>query len=152
MEVFRIAREKYAGKLIASGKKARWNKDGQDVLYASAHRSLATLELTVRRAMIDTMSHYTLMVLYIPDDERLYSRLFTKDMPSEWRDTSAPAVLQEMGSEWYESQRSMILQVPSVIIPQEFNFLINTKHPDFSGKTCKILKTEEFFWDSRLIH
>lgn len=151
MEVFRISREKYANSLAASGKEGRWNKDGQFVLYTSFHRSLAALELMVHKDDVEVAFIYKIMVLYLADDESLYSRLYLKDMPADWRGSAAPSKLKDIGNEWYESRKSMVLQIPSVVIPQEHNFLINMKHPDFSDKTCKLLKTEEFFWDSRLI-
>jgi|GEM_PF-2862829 len=58
--------------------------------------------------------------------------------------------LQEIGSEWYSQQKSLILCVPSALIHWENNYLINTAHPDFKKKVS-LLKTEDFIWDSRLI-
>ncbi len=55
----------------------------------------------------------------------------------------------EIGSARYEKQETLILKVPSVVIPQEFNFVINTEHPDF-GNRVKLVRSEEYFWDQRL--
>jgi RES domain-containing protein len=145
MEVFRISREKYSKSIVASGRAGCWNKDEQFVLYTSSQRSLATLELMVHKDDVDVAFVYKIMILYLADEESLYSRFFLKEMPENWRDSAAPSFLKDIGSDWYEHRKSLILQVPSVVVPQEHNFLINIKHPDFSNKTCKLLKTEEFF-------
>ncbi len=44
----------------------------------------------------------------------------------------------------------MILRVPSAVIPQEYNYIINTRHPDFLTKV-KLLRIEDYFWDERLM-
>jgi RES domain-containing protein len=58
--------------------------------------------------------------------------------------------LQRLGSEWITSQESLVLKVPSAVVPYEYNFIINTEHPEFSSKV-KLVRTEEYFWDSRLL-
>ncbi len=150
MEVYRIARDKYAKSLNASGKAARWNKEGQFVLYASEHRSLAALEMVVHRAAIQSALSYQTMVITLSDNDHLYTTLQLKDLPPNWRETAAPSLLQKIGSKWYEANQSLVLKVPSVIVPQEFNFLINAKHPYFTKKMVALTKTENFFWDDRL--
>lgn len=151
MEVFRISRDKYAGTLTGSGKSARWNKDNQHVLYTAQARSLSALEFVVHRNSIDTALNYQVMVISIADDEKLYKRMFLKDMPSGWRDIGAYSALQDIGADWYVNQESLILQVPSALIPQEFNFIINLRHPDFSKHAVSLIRNESFDWDNRLM-
>jgi RES domain-containing protein len=151
MEVFRIARDIYAKSLQASGKAARWNKDNQSVIYTGQSRALSTLELTVHKSSLSTALNYEVMIISLSDDEKLYTRKYLKDMPKNWRKMSANAALQELGSKWYVSNQSLILQVPSVIVPQEFNFIINTNHPDYSAKTVSLIQNEGYFWDERLL-
>ena len=38
-----------------------------------------------------------------------------------------------MGDQWLASGQSCILEVPSVIVPHESNYILNPKHPDFSS-------------------
>lgn len=150
MEVFRISSDKFSKKLTASGKAARWNKDNQFVLYTGEVRSLSALELVVHKS-ISTALKYELMVISIADNEDLYTRMFIKDMPPNWKAYKAYPSLQDIGSDWYINNKSLILQVPSVIIPQEFNYIINLNHPDFSTKNVSLVRNEDYFWDDRLL-
>lgn len=149
MEVFRIASDKYTKQLTASGKSSRWNKDNQFVIYAAQSRSLSTLELVVHKN-IQTVLKYEVMIVSIADIETLYTRLHIKDLPKRWREYKSYADLQDIGSDWYVNKKSLVLQVPSVIIPQEFNYVINLNHPDFSAETVSLVRTEAYFWDERL--
>lgn len=148
MEVFRISAEKHSGALNASGKEARWNKDNQYVLYTGEVRSLSALELVVHKS-IDTAIKYKVMVISVADNEDLITRVQMKDLPANWRFTSVYPRLQNIGSDWYINNKSLLLQVPSVIIPQEFNYIINIRHPDFASSVL-LVRTEDFIWDDRL--
>ena len=150
MEAFRIARSKYAKKLIASGSANRWNLAGQKVIYAGSSRSLSTLELVVHTGAIKPGIRYKVMVMHIADQDHLIKHIMTKNLPGNWRKINAYPNLQKIGSEWYESQDSLILKVPSAVIPQEYNYIINTIHPEY-GQCVKLIKTENYFWDERLI-
>jgi RES domain-containing protein len=149
MEVFRICSEEFSDKLTTSGKSARWNKDNQFVLYTSQSRSLATLESIVHKSAITSALKYKTMVISIKENERLYTRISLKDMPSKWRSIESYSLLQDIGSDWYVNNKSLILQIPSVVIPQEFNYIINTNHLDFKS-SVSLIKTEDYFWDDRL--
>lgn len=148
MEVFRISSVKYSKSLAASGKSSRWNKDNEYVIYASQSRALATLENIAHMSILPAIPFETI-VISISDDKELYKRISSKKLPADWRSIASYAALQEMGSEWYRSNESLILQVPSVIIPQEFNYVINTRHPDFT-KHVKLLRNEPYYWEKRL--
>lgn len=150
MEVFKICREEYASELKASGIANRWNLRGQNVIYTASSISLATLELVVRRNSITLLNNYKVMVISIADDDRLITQVHLKDLSENWRTLAAYSSLQETGSKWYTTQRTLILQVPSAIIPYEYNFVINTEHPDYN-RNVKLVKTEDYFWDKRLL-
>jgi RES domain-containing protein len=150
MEVFRISRESYAGRLSSSGSPNRWNLKGQNVIYAGASRSLSTLELVVHRSSIVPTIKYRVMVISVTDDERLIKQIPLKDLPNDWRTLAAYSILQAIGSEWYVVKKTLILKVPSAVIPKEYNFIINTEHPQFK-KHIQLIKTEDYFWDERLI-
>jgi RES domain-containing protein len=151
MEVFRLSGVKYANKtFLTSGKAARWNKDNQSVLYTGSTRSLSTLEMIVHKNSIKTSISYKVMIINIEDDESLYRRIYTKDLPKNWREYISYPDLQDIGSTWYENKDSLILQVPSAIIPQEFNYIINTQHPEFH-KSVQYIRNEDYFWNDRLL-
>lgn len=152
MEVFRISREKFSHKIIASGKSNRWNLDDQFVVYSSGSRSLCSLELVVHRVSITPAHKYKVMVISIADHEELYTTILQRDLPKNWRSTAGYSDLQKLGSKWYRDNQSLVLKVPSAVIPEEYNFLINTSHPDFKDSAkISLVRTEDYFWDDRLL-
>jgi len=151
VEVFRISRAQYADNLTASGVANRWNYENEYVLYTAASRSLATLELVVQRAAIQPHFTCQLVVIRINDDESLYEQFTQKELPQNWRQEQAYPLLQRLGSQWYHRKSALVLKIPSAIIPKEYNYIINTSHPDFKEEHIKIVDKEPYFWDNRLI-
>lgn len=150
MEVFRIAKKEFADRLGSSGSANRWNAKGQQVIYTGATRSLSTLELVVHKGTVVPTAVYKVMVISIADDDRLFKQVQTKDLPANWRTFAAYASLQRIGSDWYTTQSALVLKVPSAVIPYEYNYILNTEHPDFGNKV-RLVRTEDYFWDSRLL-
>lgn len=150
MEVFRICRDKYAKQLNTSGAANRWNLDNEFVLYASGARSLAALEMVVHRASIQPQVPYKVMVISIPDDPTYYHHVNLADHPRSWTSLDQYSFTQRAGSEWYRAQEKLVLKVPSAVIPMEHNYIINTRHPDFTSQVA-LLRSEDYFWDSRLM-
>lgn len=149
MDLFRISLEKHSKKLSSSGRANRWNLDGQNVIYAGSSRSLSTLELLVHKAAVIPKASYKVIVISIADDDYLIKQIFIKDLPRNWRNTSAYPSLQKIGSEWYINQETLLLKVPSAVIPLEYNYIINIDHPEFS-RCVKLIGNEDYFYDSRL--
>lgn len=87
------------------------------------------------------------MHIHIPDDLPI-KVIDLESFPNRRADLEDKYFCQNIGDEWYESKESCILKVPSVIIPQEYNFIINTKHPDF--QRVSIVNKEEFRFDRRI--
>jgi len=150
MELFRISLKKHAHKLTASGRPNRWNKRDEYVIYAGSSRSLSSLELVVHRGSIELLESYKVMVISVADDDELTTQIKIKELTDNWRRTTAYPFLQDIGSEWYRSRESLLLKVPSAVIPQEFNYLINSNHPDFEDHIT-LVRTENYFWDERLL-
>ncbi len=150
MEVFRISKGAYSIELSSSGTANRWNIRGQHVIYTGSSRSLASLELIVHKGAVVPNDEYRVMVISIADDDYLIKQLQIKDLPTNWRTFSAYPILQRIGSSWITNQESLVLKVPSAVIPYEYNYMINTEHPQFSSKV-HLARTEDFFWDSRLL-
>lgn len=149
MEVFKICLEKYSHSLNASGASNRWNKKDEFVIYTGSSRSLSTLETVVHRAAINISSPYKLLTIVIKD-KTLIKEIEIKDLPVNWMTIEAYVELQEIGSKWYNSLESLLLKVPSSIIPQEYNYIINTKHPLFATNII-LQSVENFDWDKRLL-
>ncbi|MFZ2282630.1 MAG: RES family NAD+ phosphorylase [Lutibacter sp.] len=149
MVVFKICREKYANALNASGAANRWNKKEEFVIYAGGSRSLSTLETVVHRAAINISGPYKLLTISIKDKTPI-KEISINDLPEHWNTIEGYIELQEIGSKWYNTQETLILKVPSAIISQEYNYIINTKHPLFATN-IKLEKVEGFAWDKRLL-
>jgi len=151
MVVYRIARSSYIRDLSGTGAKkygGRWNPKGIAVLYTSKHRSLAILELLVNASTQSLPKDLSLLSLKVPNLQQITEKT-EEDLPQNWRTTPAPFRLADIGSEWIASNRSLILKVPSAIVPEEQNILINPNHPDF--KQLSIQSISSFSLDSRLL-
>lgn len=148
MEVFKICRDKYSKKLNASGASNRWNKKDEFIIYTGSSRSLSTLETVVHRAGINMKNSYKILKILI-EDFTLIKEVDIKDLPKNWTSIEAYIELQEIGSKWYNSNETLVLKVPSAIIKEEHNYMINTKHPLFSDNV-KLESVEDFVWDKRL--
>jgi len=149
VEVFRISHKNHSKQLSSSGAANRWNLDGQFVIYTASSRALATLEMIVHRNSVKPVPDYEVMVISIPDKKSLYEDISIGKLPENWHSFTSYYKLQQIGSDWYREQRSLILKVPSAVIPKEFNFIINVRHPAFNEKVS-LIKSEHYFFDKRL--
>ncbi len=150
MLVFNIRKARYSKSLQASGVANRWNKNDEFVIYAGSTRALSTLELVVHRSSISIDNSYKLLVIEIDCKEDEIYEIKKPKLPKNWQSVEAYLELQEIGSAWYQDFKYLVMKVPSSIIPKEYNYLINTKHPDFTSKV-KIKELEDYNWDDRLL-
>lgn len=146
MIVYRITHPEYT-KLTASGKAARWNKDGEFIIYTAGNIALACLENIVHRSSEGLMGDFRLLTIEIPKKVSV-QKIQKDDLPTDWSNRRNFSICQEISSKWLEDNQSCVLSVPSVIIPLENNYLINPLHPDF--KYIKLLSVEEFTFDNRI--
>jgi RES domain-containing protein len=149
MKLYRITREKYAPKLEASGRTNRWNMEKQYVVYASSSRSLAALELVAHRNAIMEGIKYKMVIINVPDRKDFILTADTTKFTADWHLLENRHITQKYGREWYLKRSSLVLKVPSAIIKEEFNFVLNTLHPDFLQ--ISIESIEDFNWDKRLL-
>jgi RES domain-containing protein len=146
MEVFRITSEKWAGVLQSSGSAARWNSNGVFVTYAGASRALSSLEMLVHLHGEEIKNQFKVSVIDIPDEIQIEKAgVFYND---DWTEFENYFQSQEVGDEWAKSLRTCVLRVPSAIIKNEYNYLINPQHPDF--QKINIKEIEDFHFDLRL--
>ena len=151
MELFRIAKTKYINDLSGAGARTyggRWNHKGVALVYSSESRALAALEYLVHVPMAMAPTNLSIMQLDIPDGI-VPEQLDVSFLPSNWKEYPPPQVLATLGTNWALSNQSLLLRVPSTIVDQEFNFLINPAHPDF--KFIKPSRRERFVFDNRLL-
>ena len=147
MDVYRITRAIYTDQLIASGGAARWNTRGRFVLYTAGSRALACLENVVHRSGEGLQELFRVMVINVPDSLPVET-IPLADLPADWADYQNYDECQRRGEAWLNRAGTPVLCVPSAIVPQEWNYLINPAHPLFSQ--VSLLRTEAFAFDPRL--
>lgn len=76
------------------------------------------------------------------------TRLRGADLPRDWRAFPRPQALADLGNRWAAARESAVLAVPSAVIPQELNYLLNPLHPHF--KRIHVGRPEPFSFDPRL--
>lgn len=124
----------------------RWNPRGLRVVYCAESRSLAALEVLV--GLDDKDRLFAIPWVCIPATVSMESVEKATKVPTDWREYPHTVAPQAFGAEWVQGQRSVALRVPSVVVPGEFNYLLNPAHPDF--KRVRIGKPEPFSFDPRL--
>lgn len=150
MVTYRITRRVYAHQLNGEGARrygGRWNVKGTAVIYTAEHQSLATLELlanTINTALPDDL---VVLSIRIPDEASLIE-WHQDSLPVNWRSYPAIRTLAEQGTDWINSHSSLLLKVPSVLVPEECNILINPAHKEFDA--VRIESTDELSLDDRL--
>jgi RES domain-containing protein len=125
----------------------RWNSQGLKVVYTSSSAALAALELLVRIRKKEPLRKYVLFACTF--GENLVETVERNQLPDDWRLSPPLIQLQQIGDSWVHSAASAVLQVPSAIIENESNFLLNPEHPDF--KKIDIADPTPFSLDVRLL-
>jgi RES domain-containing protein len=125
---------------------ARWNGKGIPVVYTAEHPALAVLEVLVGVEPLTAPPSYDLYRARIPDG--LVERLDPSQLPHDWRTYPVPASSVKVGSEWVLSGRSLALLVPSAVLPQANNVLINPRHEAF--RDVVVESPERYSFDPRL--
>jgi RES domain-containing protein len=148
MIVYRLATAQYKDDLSGTGAKlfgGRWNSAGIPVLYSTENISLAVLEILVRADKHTVPDSYHLIKINIPGTATA-TPITIEKLKKSWRDDIG--YTQWMGDEFLKSNEGLLLKVPSAIVDQENNYLLNTNHKDF--QKVKIQQTSPFNFDKRL--
>jgi len=124
----------------------RWNSRGTAVAYTAGSRALATLEVRVHASAGVAPTTHVAIAVTIP--ESLVEELDRAPLPADWRRYPAPASLAAFGDAWGAGASSAVLAVPSAVIPDELNYLINPAHPD--SATITTGAPEPVVYDPRL--
>ena len=125
----------------------RWNGRGQRVIYTAQSAALAALEMLVHLDSESNMRPYVLFACTFAPE--LVEQVDRNKLPAGWKAYHPPGTLSQVGTEWIESLRTAVLQVPSAVIETESNYLLNPQHPDF-GK-IGIAEPIPFSLDLRLL-
>jgi len=126
----------------------RWNSIGIPVVYLAGSRALAALETLVHLTTPETRSKpFALLEIEFPADS--VERMRVGEMPDNWRSSPPGPATMKLGDEWIAAQRSLALRVPSTVVVEEDNWLLNPRH--LQANTVKILSVDRFSFDSRLL-
>ena len=126
----------------------RWNPPGLPMVYASEHLSLAVLEVLVNLDDELKRERFLCFPGEIPEGLPVAS-IAVADLQGDWRSSTRSERLQTLGARWLTAGESVALSVPSAVVPQERNILLNPAHPDFAR--IAIGEPEPFSFDPRLL-
>ncbi len=151
---YRIAKSKFSGSheemfsgIGAAMYGGRWNTQGNHMAYASECRALATLEISVHLKSIPILAAYSVCQIVIPDG--LCEEVAAEDLPDEWDAMAVnPLAAQAWGDLWLEFGKTCVVKVPSVIMPMEWNYLLNPEHEQFKEIDWGVI--EPHLFDTRI--
>jgi RES domain-containing protein len=127
----------------------RWNRKGVPMVYTSATRALACLETLVHfNAGVRLPLNRYLVRIDIPPDcwkQRRHFRILGDHIG--WDAEPPGRVSQQFGSQWAADNKSLLLEVPSIIVTEESNVLINPKHPDVARVRAEVVR--KWMYDPR---
>jgi RES domain-containing protein len=150
MILYRIGDCNYIDDLSGNGTRifgGRWSSKGKAGVYLASSRALAVLEVLVHLQPLFIPDNYCMIEIEVPDDS--IEQADTSSLPLNWQDISPPGAAKKIGDNFLSDKKHLLLQLPSAIVPAEFNFLVNPLHKGM--KKVKVLKQEPFSFDERLV-
>jgi len=133
------------GGMRASG---RWHTRGRRVVYCSESPAAALLEILVHFEIDvrDLPTRYRLLKLHAPDD-LVVEDVPTADLPTDWLERTD--LTRATGDRWLQAGRCPLLRVPSAVVPETFNVLVNPGH-EHAGQVG-VVQVSEHAIDPRLL-
>ena len=150
MQSWRIAKRVFALDLVGTGARltgGRWNSPGIAALYAGLTAEIAAMEKLVHTSDL-LPRDLVLAVIEMPDDAELYRRYYVNELPEDWDALPSSTSAVEIGDQFLLEAKYLGIFVPSAIMPEATNVVLNPNHPAFSRVTISIVRPFEF--DSRL--
>lgn len=150
MRVWRITRRAYQA-LDGEGARlygGRWNSEGVPVVYTSATLSLAALEYLVHVEIENVPDDLVSLEIEVPDGVPVQG-VSPADLPDDWNGVEDHPACSSLGDRWASDGASLVLRVPSAVIPHERNLLLNPRHPQMEG--VSVVSVERFSFDPRLL-
>lgn len=151
IRAWRITKAKHAATAFTGGGAktygGRWNSPGTAAVYTAGSASLAILEMLVHLQAQELLRRY--VIFEVSFDEAIMTMIDPATLPKSWRKSPSPATVQQVGDEWVTEGSSAVLRLPSVIVPSEWNYLLNPAHPDFAKIT--IGPKQQIKFDPRLV-
>jgi RES domain-containing protein len=116
-------------------------------VYTSSRLSLAALELLVHTDVPLVPPDLVAFEIEIPDDVPMDS-IDIAALPKDWR-VPGNRTCRDLGDAWLVSEHTAVLKVPSAVVPEEFNYIVNPRHD--GSKAISIVSRRKFAFDSRLL-
>ena len=151
MIVYRITKNEHAaldgaGGLYGPG---RWHRKGNLIIYASEHASLAAWEKIVHAGSFENLQNDLLLVkLEIPDAIEILT-VPKHILVKGWDRFPYSLETVNFGTSFLRNRQHLALKVPTVIIPDEFNIILNPLHPAIQD--CKVISSIPFVFDKRVL-
>lgn len=149
MLLYRLTKCIYANDLSGSGARlygGRWNSEGRAMVYLASSRSLAVLEALVHLPPVDVPDEYCMVTIEAPED---FVAINEKLLPKNWQDHQDLDILKQFGNDFLFVRKHLLLKVPSAIVSEEYNYLLNPAHLD--AQKIKLKSATPFTFDNRLI-
>lgn len=153
MRVYRIERKKRVDSTLLGigaslSKGFRWNNLHTRMVYTSESRALSLLEMAVHLDLAEDIPDDRMIVeITIPDSIEI-QEILSSDLPADWSSYPPVAMTKKIGDDFVKYGESAVLKVPSAIIPEESNYLINPLHRD--AKKIKVVTVYPLKLDKRL--
>ncbi len=150
MLAWRICRAPFAA-LDGEGARlfgGRWNSDGIPVVYTAGSLALAALEYLAHLDPEEVPDDLVAVKLQLPDDLPA-ERVAEEALPAGWNRLTEHVACIAAGDEWAKRGATALLRVPSAIVPEEQNLLLNPGHPGMAR--VRVLHTRRFSFDPRLL-
>ena len=148
MIVYRIGKTKHANDLSGEGAKmngGRWNHKNQPCVYTSESRALSLLEYTVNVNIEEIPRALSVTTIEIPDSEILILNVAL--LPGDWKSVPAPSSTKDFGTKILNTSTKAVIKIPSSILEEEFNYILNPLH---KKNDFKILEIKDLVYDVRI--
>lgn len=143
MVLFRVTRQSNVYDFGYGGEHypGRWHEKGFRVIYASQTRALAVFELIARLQDFESLrKFFVISSIEIPDDIFI-DEIVPESLGYNWKMRKNIWQTRQIGSTFLKKREFLVLKVPSVLIPDEYNFIVNPEHPDFVKCTVSGITT-----------
>jgi len=147
--VWRIAQRPFALDRTGAGAReygGRWNRPGTPAIYAGRTVGIAALEKFVHLAGVPALD-LVLVRIELPGHCSVEEPNIA-NLPAGWNAVPIRQASMDFGTTWIQEERSLVLYVPSTIVPEERNAVINPNHPEF--RTIQLVIERDFTFDLRL--
>lgn len=149
IRVYRIGLSKYARDLTGEGARlfgGRWNQKSIPCIYTSESRSLCLLEYTVNIHIDEIRRALSITTFEIPEPS--IKIINEPDLPGNWKQTPAPTETKDFGTRLLNNSSYAVFKIPSIVMPQEFNYILNPLHED--SRYFNIVDIADLVYDVRI--